>query len=120
LCIIDTTHFRSDADPAAPPPPASGRARRWLVQYPRAVPLLIFLALAAITALSVYAIESNARERERALMGEYAQGVAAALDRSGSGFSSYLRAGAALFSSLDEVSPETFDNFVRALQLNTE
>jgi two-component sensor histidine kinase len=90
------------------------------VHYPRAVPLLIFLALAAITALSVYAIESNARARERALMREYAQGVAAALDRSGSGFSSYLRAGAALFSSLDEVSPETFDNFVRALKLNTE
>ncbi len=90
------------------------------MHYPRAVPLLIFLALAAITALSVYAIESNARARERALMREYAQGVAAALDRSGSGFSSYLRAGAALFSSLDEVSPETFDNFVRALKLNTE
>ena len=88
--------------------------------YPRAVPLLIFLAIAAITALSVFAIESNARARERAQMREYAQGVAAALDRSGSGFSSYLRAGAALFSSLEEVSPATFDNFVRALKLNTE
>ena len=88
--------------------------------YPRAIPLVIFVALAAITALSVFAIESNARARERAVMREYAQGVAAALDRSGSGFSSYLRAGAALFSSLDEVRPETFDNFVRALKLNTE
>jgi len=90
------------------------------VHYPRAVPLLIFLAIAAITALSVFAIESNARDHERAVMREYAQGVAAALDRSGSGFASYLRAGAALFSSLDAVSPETFDNFVRALKLNTE
>ena len=71
-------------------------------------------------ALSVFAIESNARARERAVMREYAQGVAAALDRSGSGFASYLRAGAALFSSLEDVSPETFDNFVRALKLNTE
>ncbi len=88
--------------------------------YPRAIPLVIFVALAAITALSVFAIESNARARERAVMREYAQGVAAALDRSGSGFSSYLRAGAALFASLDEVSPETFDNFVRALKLNTD
>ncbi len=105
---------------AAPPPRSSGRARRWLVLYPRAIPLVIFLALAAITALSVFAFESNARARERAMMREYAQGVAAALDRSGSGFASYLRAGAALFSSLDEVSPETFDNFVRALKLNTD
>lgn len=118
---IDPLAFPSDLDPAAPPPPpASGRARRWLVMYPRAIPLVIFLALSAITALSVFAIESNARAREKALMREYAQGVAAALDRSGSGFASYLRAGAALFSSLDDVSPETFDNFVRALKLNTE
>lgn len=88
--------------------------------YPRAIPLAIFLAIAAITALSVFAIESNARARERAQMRAYAQSVAAALDRSSSGFSSYLRAGAALFSSLDEVSPDTFDNFVRALKLKTE
>jgi two-component sensor histidine kinase len=90
------------------------------VQYPRAIPLAIFLAIAAITALSVFAIESNARAREKAQMREYAQGVAAALDRSGSGFASYLRAGAALFASLPEVSPETFDSFVRVLKLNTE
>lgn len=118
---IDPLALSPDLDPATPPPPpASGRARRWLVLYPRAIPLVIFLALAAITALSVFAIESNARARERAVMREYAQGVAAALDRSGSGFASYLRAGAALFSSLEDVSPETFDNFVRALKLNTE
>jgi two-component sensor histidine kinase len=118
---IDPLALSPDADPAALPPPTSaGRARRWLVLYPRAIPLVIFLALAAITALSVFAIESNARARERAQMREYAQGVAAALDRSGSGFTSYLRAGAALFSSVEEVSPATFDSFVRALKLNTE
>lgn len=88
--------------------------------YPRAIPLAIFLAIAAITALSVFAIESNARARERAQMREYAQGVASALDRSSSGFSSYLRAGAALFSSVEEVEPGTFDSFVRALKLNAE
>ena len=119
--IIDPLALSPDVDPAAPPPPTSaGRARRWLVLYPRAIPLVIFLALAAITALSVFAIESNARARERAQMREYAQGVAAALDRSGSGFASYLRAGAALFASVEEVSPDTFDSFVRALKLNTD
>ncbi|MBA4044613.1 MAG: histidine kinase [Erythrobacter sp.] len=118
-----TDHFTLSPDHAPaglPPPPASGRARRWLVLYPRAIPLAIFAAIAAITALSVFAIESNARARERAQMREYAQSVAAALDRSSSGFSSYLRAGAALFSSLEEVQPETFDNFVRALKLNAD
>lgn len=125
---IDPLAFTPDTDPprldgrgpAQPPPTSSGRARRWLVLYPRAIPLVIFLALAAITALSVFAIESNARDRERAQMREYAQGVAAAIDRSGSGFTSYLRAGAALFASVEQVSPETFDSFVRALKLNTE
>lgn len=120
----DTCTIATDALSTAPesalPPATAERARRWLVLYPRAIPLAIFLAIAAITALSVFAIESNARARERAQMREYAQGVAAALDRSGSGFASYLRAGAALFASLDEVTPETFDNFVRALKLNTE
>ena len=118
--IIDNAAFTTVSERAGAPPPPSGRARRWLVLYPRAIPLVIFLAIAAITALSVFAIESNARARERAQMREYAQGVAAALDRSGSGFSSYLRAGAALFSSLDVVSPQTFDDFVRALKLNTD
>jgi two-component sensor histidine kinase len=99
--------------------PAGGRARRWLVDYPRAVPLLIFVAIAAITLLSVFAIENNARNREKAEMREYAQTISAALDRHGNSFSAYLRAGAALFASLDEVSPQTFGNFVDTLQLNS-
>ncbi|MFN3990510.1 MAG: CHASE domain-containing protein [Erythrobacter sp.] len=98
-------------------PPAGGRARRWLIDYPRAVPLVIFITIAAITLVSVFAIESNARTRERGEMREYAQGIAAALDRRGNSFSAYLRAGSALFAALDEVSPETFDSFVANLQL---
>jgi two-component sensor histidine kinase len=117
---VNTSSMSFAPDPVHAPPPPSGRARRWLVLYPRAIPLAIFLAIAAITALSVFAIESNARARERAQMSEYAQSVAAALDRSSSGFSSYLRAGAALFSSVPEVEPATFDDFVLALKLNTE
>lgn len=99
-------------------PPAGGRARRWLIDYPRAVPLAIFVTIAAITLLGVFAIESNARTRERAEMNEYAQGIAAALDRRGNSFSAYLRAGSALFGALDEVSPQRFESFARTLQLD--
>lgn len=106
--------------PEATSSAADSRARRWLVLYPRAIPLVIFLPIAAITALSVFAIESNARARERALMREYARSVAAALDRSSNSFSSYLRSGAALFASSADVSPETFDSFVRALKLDMD
>jgi two-component sensor histidine kinase len=99
-------------------PPAGGRARRWLIDYPRAVPLVIFVTILAITLLGVFAIESNARTRERAQMREYAQGIAAALDRRGNSFSAYLRAGSALFAAFDEVSPERFESFARTLQLD--
>jgi len=105
---------------SAPPPPETSRARRWLVSYPRAIPVAIFLAIAAITALSVFAIESNARARENAQMREYAQGIASALDRRGTSFSSFLRAGAALFSSLEEVDPRTFRQFVSELRIDLD
>ena len=103
-----------------PPTSKRGRARRWLLNYPRAIPLAIFAAIAAITALSVYSIESNVRQREAAQMREYAQTIASALERRGNSFSSYLRAGAALFSSVDEVSPQTFRQFVSELRLDVE
>lgn len=108
----------SEAAGVVAAPPHGGRARRWLVDYPRAVPLVIFITIAAITLVSVFAIESNARTRERAQMSEYAQSIAAALDRRGNSFSAYLRAGSALFSTLEDVSPQAFHNFVETLQLD--
>ncbi|WP_298469486.1 CHASE domain-containing protein [uncultured Erythrobacter sp.] len=100
--------------------PSISRARRWLVRYPRAVPIAIFLAIAAITALSVFAIESNARARENAQVEEYATSVASALERRGNSYSSYIRAGAAFFSSFDEVRPQMFRQFVAELRLDVE
>lgn len=96
------------------------RARRWLLIYPRAIPIAIFAAITAITLLSVYSIESNVRAREEAQMREYAQEISFALERRGNSFSSYLRAGAALFSSVDRVSPKVFRQFVSELRLNLE
>ncbi len=93
-------------------------ARRWLVAFPRAIPAALFLAVAAITAISVIALESNARERSRAEVRDYARSIATSLDRRGNGFSSYLRAGAALFSTVEEVSPQTFRQFVAELRVD--
>lgn len=97
---------------------SGGRARAWLIKFPRAVPAALFLAIASITALSVYTIEANAHQQERAEAREYARAIGAALEQRGNSFSSYLRAGAALFSSLDEVSPSTFRQFVAELRLD--
>ncbi|MEM6475171.1 MAG: CHASE domain-containing protein [Pseudomonadota bacterium] len=92
-------------------------ARRWLVAYPRAIPLAIFLAIATITAIGVFAIESNARASEKARLSRSAQNIAAELERRGTSFSSYLRAGAALFSSLDEVSSRGLQEFVDEFEI---
>lgn len=100
--------------------PRRARARRWLIDYPRAIPVAIFVAIIAITTLSVFSIESNVRAREAAQMRGFAQSVAAALERRGNSFSSYLRAGAALFSSVDEVNQQVFRQFVSELRLDID
>ena len=100
---------------------ASGsKTARWLVAYPRAAPVGIFLAIAAITALSVFAIERGERQREQSLLRESAQIVSTALDRRGNANSAYLRAGAALFASVERVDLNLFRRFVSELRLDVE
>ncbi|MEO0590851.1 MAG: CHASE domain-containing protein [Pseudomonadota bacterium] len=96
------------------------RVRRWLVSYPRAVPLALFVTLAVITSLSVFAIESNARATEQAQVRGRAQFIASALERRANNFSSYLRAGAALLSTTEEVERDTFRQFVSELRLDLD
>src|SRR5688572_11358452 len=79
------------------------RTRRWLISYPRATPLIIFALIAAVTALSVFAIERGERQREEANLSEAAQTIASAIERRGNTSSAYLRAGAALFGTVEEV-----------------
>ncbi len=92
--------------------------RGWLLRFPRALPAALFLIIASITFLSVYGIEKTAQERSRGEVREYARSIASALDRRGNSFSSYLRAGAALFSTTQEVDPRTFYQFVDELRLD--
>ncbi len=116
LNIVSGEKTIGSASDAVPVP--SNRARRWLIDYPRAIPLVIFLAVAAITALSVVAVESNARAREQAQREAYAQSIGSALERRGASFSSYLRAGAALLTSRDDITPQAFRQFVTELRLD--
>ena len=113
-----TTELASEADNQSAS--SLSRVSRWLVSYPRAVPLAIFAAIAAITAVSVFAIESNARAKEEAQVRELTQAIASALEQRANSFSSYLRAGAALFSTVDEVKPTAFRQFVTELRLDLD
>ena len=94
------------------------RTRRWLVRWPRAVPVGIFLLVTAITALSVFSIERGENERERAEMVRLSESVSAALSLNGATNASYLRAGAALFGADDVISRATFSRFIDELRLN--
>jgi len=114
------TTAESDETENEPLVSSLSRVRRWLISYPRAVPLAIFVAIAAITALSVFAIESNARSREEAQVREAAQSIAAALERRANNFATYLRAGAALLATVEDIDPESFQQFVSELRLDLE
>lgn len=94
--------------------------RRWLVRFPRAVPVAIFLLTLTVTALSVFAIERVESQRSTALLRQEAQSVASAIERRVNSTSSYLRAGAALFATLDQVSEPLFRHFVSELRLDTD
>ncbi len=95
------------------------RAGRWLTAYPRAIPMVIFLAIAIVTALSVFAIEMSEDDSEQAQMRQTAQSIASSLEGRGNTSSSYLRAGAALFATVDDVNLPLFRRFVRELRLDT-
>lgn len=97
-----------------------GNPRRWLVDYPRAVPLGIFLLVAAVTVLSVFSIERGERVRHAAELNRQAMSMASAIERRAYSNSSFLRAGAALFGSQDEVSAEMFRQFVAELRLDAD
>ena len=92
------------------------RVRQFLVRYPRALPLAIFVLIAAVTLLSVYSIELAATKKDHAQLRERASAIASTLERRGATTEAYLRAGASLFGSTDEVTPEIFIRFVRGLK----
>jgi two-component sensor histidine kinase len=96
------------------------RSRQWLVRYPRATPLAIFFLIAAITLLSVFAIERVEDQRAAAQLRERASAIGSALERRASANSSYLRAGAALLSTMETISPERYRQFVSDLRLEAE
>ncbi len=98
----------------------SRRGRAWLMKFPRAVPIAIFLAILAITGLSVLAIEKGESQRDRAALDDATQAVAAALDRRGHTSASYLRAGAALAASVENVDLPLFRRFVYELRLDAD
>lgn len=101
----------------------AGRRRNvsaWLTRYPRATPVAIFIMIAAITVLSIFAIEWGEGETASADLRSRANNIASGLERRSDASSAYLRAGAALLASVDRVEPASFRRFVSELRLDSD
>ena len=84
------------------------------------MPIAIFVLIAAITVLSVFAIERGDDARQALQLRSRANGIANALERRANASSAYLRAGAALLATLDDVPADRFRRFVSELRLDSD
>ena len=84
------------------------------------MPVTIFVLIAAITTLGVYAIERSERQRADVQLHSEADAIASALERRANASSSYLRAGSALIATLDRVPAPLFRRFVSELRLDAD
>ncbi len=91
-----------------------------MVRYPRAVPLAIFILIAAVTVLSIFSIERSQEQQEAASLRNRAVAVASALERRANSSAAYLRAGAALLASLPTIGQGQFSRFVAELRLDAD
>lgn len=90
------------------------------MDFPRAVPLAIFALVAAVTVMGVFAIERGEEVRKTAELNRQAVTMASAIERRAYSNSSFLRAGAALFGSQENVSADMFRTFVAELRLDAD
>jgi len=84
------------------------------------MPVAIFALIAAITVLSVFAIERGEDSRAAVQLRGRATAIASALERRANASSAYLRAGAAMLATLDAVEPARFRRFVSELRLDAD
>ncbi|TMM46169.1 histidine kinase [Qipengyuania marisflavi] len=70
--------------------------------------------------LSVFAIEEGERRRETADLNRHSQAMASAIERRAFTSSSYLRAGAALFTTQEKIDADLFRRFVSELRLDSD
>lgn len=93
--------------------PQGGEA--WYDRYPRGWPILLFVLTAAVTLLSVAAIERADRDRHQLELERNAAEIATGLQRRAAENIAILAAGAALFETRQEVTYEEFTDFASGL-----
>ena len=96
-----------------------GGTLRWFSRFPRALPLAIFFTIFTMTLLGVWAIERAESEARRADLEQLAVEASAALERRANANAAYLRSGAALFATQENVAPSMFQTFIGQLRLDS-
>ncbi len=84
------------------------------------MPVALFLLVAAVTTLSVFAIERVERQNKDAVLRDKARTIGSAIERRANAASAYLRAGAALFSTQETIPQRQFREFVQELRLDSD
>lgn len=92
----------------------------WFHRYPRGWPLLLFALVAIGTILSVIAIERAEADRRQLELDRNITELASGLQRRASENIAILRAGAALFSATDRVSPAAFAGIAEGLYAGSD
>lgn len=92
----------------------------WFHRYPRGWPLLLFVIVAIGTILSVGAIEGAEAQRRQLELDRNVTEVASGLQRRASENIAILRAGAALFTTNERVSPATFAEIAEGLYADND
>ena len=98
--------------------PRLGRVLRGFAHFPRALPIGISVAIALLTGVGVWAIEMAQKDSRRTELSQIATGASAALERRANANAAYLRSGAALLATQDDVPPSLFRTFVGQLRLD--
>ena len=100
--------------------PARIEFRQWLLRFPRAFPLVIFLLTLVVIGISVYAIEKSETQKEKAQLQQIALAVGVALERRADAHAAYLRASSALLSHQDAITGEGFSRLVSELKMQDD
>ncbi len=95
--------------------PAPQGREAWYYRYPRGWPLLLFVLTAAVTLLSVVAIERADRDRRQLELERNAAEIATGLQRRAAENIAILAAAAAMFETRQEVTYQEFTNFASGL-----
>lgn len=92
----------------------------WFHRYPRGWPLLLFVLVAIGTALSVLAIERAETDRRQIELDRNVTEVTSGLQRRAAENIAILRAGAALFTANERVTPEAFAEIAQGLYADND